>query len=129
VDYIEVSLADITLANAVISEVLGRCLDELAPQTRRLLELLLAMIKERAEKQNIDPSKVRFTRREVREITKWSDNQLKVHMRRLLELEYLLSLQGGRGKSFVYELLWQGEGQDGHRFIPGLMDPKKLKHP
>ena len=38
--YIEVTLQDIAAANTLAHEVLGRSLDELPPQTRRLLELV-----------------------------------------------------------------------------------------
>jgi DNA primase len=44
--YIEVTLADIALANELAHEVLGRTLDELPPQTRRLLGLIIAMVEE-----------------------------------------------------------------------------------
>ena len=37
IEYIEVTLADIEAANTIAHEVLGRSLDELPPQTRRLL--------------------------------------------------------------------------------------------
>ena len=42
--YIEVTLQDIAAANTLAHEVLGRSLDELPPQTRRLLEQLKAMV-------------------------------------------------------------------------------------
>jgi hypothetical protein len=42
--YIEVTLADIALANQLAHEVLGRTLDELPPQTRRLLGLVVEMV-------------------------------------------------------------------------------------
>jgi hypothetical protein len=44
-EYIEATLADVALANRLASEVLGRSLDELPPQTRRLLALLDEMVK------------------------------------------------------------------------------------
>jgi len=37
IEYIEVTLEDIALANRLAHEVLGRSLDELPPQTRRVL--------------------------------------------------------------------------------------------
>jgi hypothetical protein len=46
VDYVEVTRADIATANRLAHEVLGRSLDELAPQTRRLLGRLDAMARE-----------------------------------------------------------------------------------
>ena len=53
----------------------------------------------------------------------WGDTQLKVHLHRLEELEYLLVHRGGRGQSFVYELLFESKG-DGRRsrVLPGLID-------
>ena len=47
IDYIEVEISDIELANRLIQEVLGRCLDELAPQTRKLLEMIHRMVMEK----------------------------------------------------------------------------------
>ena len=63
--YIEVVKADIALANRIAHEVLGRTLDELPPQTRRLLKLVHAMVVERSQKEHVKPREVRFTRREI----------------------------------------------------------------
>ena len=43
-----------------------------------------------------------------------------MHMRKLEELEYVLVHRGGRGQSFVYELLYDGAGRDGKPFLMGL---------
>ena len=59
----------------------------------------------------MERSDFRFSRRDVRAFTEWGDTQLKTHLHRLEELEYLLVHHGGRGQSFVYELLF--ERQDG----------------
>ena len=79
------------------------------------------------EKEGLGQEEVLFTRRSLRERLLWSDNQLKVHLKRLEDLEYLHAHQGGRGQSFLYELLWSGQGTDGSRFILKLVDPKTLK--
>lgn len=126
IEYIEVTLGDIRTANRLAHEVLGRTLDELPPQTRRLLDQVHAMVTERAEKQDLDRSDVRFTRRDVREHTGWGNTQLKVHLHRLEDMEYLLAHRGGRGQSFVYELLYDGEGDDGSAFLMGLIEPDRL---
>jgi hypothetical protein len=123
VEYIEVAREDIAIANRLAHEVLGRSLDELPPQTRRLLELLLVMVKERAAQKGIEPADERFTRREVREHTGWSYEQLRVHLGRLSELEYLLVHHGGRGQSFVYELVYDGAHGGDATFLPGLLEP------
>ena len=78
--YIEATPADVALANRLAHEVLGRSLDELAPQTRRLLEILGAYVAERATEGHMERSEVRFSRRELRESCAWGDTQLKVHL-------------------------------------------------
>jgi DNA primase catalytic core len=128
VAYIEVSLEDIALANALAHEVLGRSLDELSPQTRRLLMLLEQMVQEACKAEGQRRSDVRFTRRQVREYTGWGSTQLKHHLRRLEDLEYVLVHRGGPRQRFVYELVYDGKGKDGSPFLPGLLDVSDLGH-
>jgi DNA primase len=125
--YIEVTPADIELANRIAHEVLGRTLDELPPQTRRLLNLVRAMVAERAQRERIKPADVRFTRKDIRDATQWSDSQLKLHCARLADMEYLLIHGGNRGHSLSYELLWDGGDDAEHRrHLCGLLDPGQL---
>jgi len=127
VHFICATKADIALANQVAHEVLGRTLDEMPPQTRKLLRLVRALVHERAAAQRIKAAQVRFTRREVREACGWSDNQLKVHCARLADMEYLLAHAGGRGAQITYELLWDGrEDEDHERRLCGLLEPDQL---
>ena len=126
VEYIEVTLADIDQANAIAHEVLGRTLDELPPQTRKLLELIQCLVQRNCQQQRIEQDDYRFSRKAVREFTNWSDGQLKIHCKRLEELEYLLVHRGGRGQSFVYELLYSGDASSEQPHMMGLMDVKKL---
>ncbi|MFN7342554.1 MAG: hypothetical protein ACK5TA_04385, partial [bacterium] len=58
--------------------------------------------------------------------TGWSPPQVKRHMMRLHELEYILTHRGGRGQGYVYELIYQGEGGDGTKFLPGLITSEQL---
>jgi len=109
-EYIEVKLDDISTANRLAHEVLGRSLDELPPQTRRLLLLVDEMVGGECERQKIERVDFRFSRRDVRRFTGWGNTQLKTHLRRLEELEYLLVHHGGRGQSFVYELVFERQG-------------------
>jgi len=104
VEYIEATAEDVELAKRLINEVLVRSMDELQPQTRRLLVMIDAMVRSACEQQQIDRSEYRFSRRDVRAYTQCSDSQLKRHMARLEELEYLIVHRGGRGQTLVYEL-------------------------
>jgi hypothetical protein len=127
VEYIEVTLDDIAMANQLAHEVLGRSLDELPPQTRRLLLLIDDMVSRICEEQKIERSEYRLSRRDVRQYTGWGDTQLRVHLHRLEELEYLLVHRGGRGQSFVYELLFDRQQETGKPQLPGLIEIEKLR--
>ncbi len=128
IEYIEVTLDDIATANKLAHEVLGRSLDELPPQTRRLLELIADMVSEDCRQHEIKQSDYRFSRKEVRHRSGWTDFQVKKHMHRLEEMEYVLIHRGKRGQSYEYELLYQGEGESGNVFLMGLIDTKKLQY-
>jgi DNA primase len=131
VTYIEATLDDIAAANQLAHAVLGTTLDELPPQTRALLKLVRAYVETRAATESTQSRDVRFTRRDVRQATAWGDTQLKLHLHRLEELEYLLVRR--EGARFVYELVWAGEGAGdgdtaaGAPFVMGLIDVEALR--
>ena len=125
--YVEATLADIAAANRLAHHVLGRCLDEMPPQTRRLLELIERMVAERCRAAKMERPDVLFRARQVREYTGWGSSQLQVHLQRLTDLEYLLTHRADHGQGFVYELVYDGAGKDGGRFLSGLLDVAKLR--
>lgn len=120
VAYIEATVADIELANRLAHDVLGQTLDELPPQTRRLLTVLDGVVGAEARLREIDRQQVRFTRRQLREQLGWGDTQLKVHLARLVDFELVIAHRADSGGGLVYELAWSGEGIDGRRFLIGL---------
>jgi|CXWL01.1.fsa_nt_gi DNA primase len=124
IDYIEAIPEDIAAANRLAHAVMGATLDELPPQTRRLLGLVHDLASARAEAEGVKPCETRFTRRDVREATGWGLTQLKAHLKRLEELEYLI-VHRADGR-FVYELIYDGEGGDGAPFVMGLIDADAL---
>ena len=69
---------------------------------------------------------VRFTQRETREQLGWGDFQLRRHLARLVELEYVLAHRTGYGNQRQYELLYEGQGRQGEPFLLGLADPEEL---
>lgn len=97
VEYVEVQPSDIETANALASAVLGRTLDELPPQTRRLMTQLEAYVAARAAEEGCPRAEVHFTRRQLREALKAGNTQLKLHLGRLTDFEYLRVHAGARG--------------------------------
>jgi DNA primase len=124
--YVTVTLDDIEIANRLASKVLGRSLDDLPPHTRRFLELVQEMVKKECERLNVERADYRFYRRQICEYTGWGLTQVRMHLDRLVEHEYVLVHRGSRGQSFVYELLYNGEGKKGGPFLMGLIDINQL---
>jgi DNA primase catalytic core len=127
VQYIEVIFDDIEKANRLANEVLGRCLDELSPPSRLLLKMIREMVETRCKELKVEPKDYRFTRRDIRQWTRWSDFQIKCHIRQLEDLEYIYSVTGKKGKEYVYELLYPGGGENGKPFLMGLTTIEQLK--
>jgi len=127
VEYIEATVADIAQANALAHEVLGRSLDELPPQTRRLLASIVAHVRAQMGTRQIRQADVRFTRKDVRTATGWGDTQLKLHLARLVDLEYLLAHRAARGTGHEYELLYDGTGTEAPH-LSGLIDVQNLAY-
>jgi DNA primase len=125
-EYIEATPEDIKLAEDLIKQVLGRSLDELPPQTRRLLLLVDEMVKKECERLKMERADYLFSRRDVRHCTGWSDAQLKRHLHKLEDLEYLIVYRGGRGQSFVYGLYFERPQDPSRPFLPGLIDVENL---
>ncbi len=127
--YIEVIKDDIRRANALAHHVLGHSLDELSAPARNLLKHIHTMVKAVCDKENIKPADYVFTRKTLRDVTAWSDWQVRTHSQELTELEYLKCRAGAWGKEYVYGLLYGGEGDDGERFCLTLTDPDTLTEP
>lgn len=142
VSYVETTIGDIEVAHRLAHAVLGQSLDELAPQTRRLLTAVHTYATTEARRLAIPLDLVRFTRRQLREHlagqgSGWGDTQLKVHLARLVDLELVMAHRLESG-AFGYELLWkppaamtttaaETTGYDGGgRFLAGLTDPATL---
>jgi DNA primase catalytic core len=126
-EVIEVTADDIALANRLADAALGKSIDDLPGQSRRLLRQLFDMVATEAEEKAILASEVRFTRRQIREKLGWSATPLAIHLDRLHEMEYILAHGGGRGKTIQYELFYDGRGREGQPTLCGLIDPSNLR--
>jgi hypothetical protein len=125
VEYIEVTLEDIDAANRLANEVLGQCLDELAPPSRTLLTGIYNMVKDMVGKKEC--AEVYFTRRQIREHTGWTDWQVRAHIKQLEELEYLYARIGSRGKEYAYALNYKGQGENSGKCYLNLTPVDEIK--
>ena len=94
VTYIEATTSDVALAETLSAHVLGTTTDELSPATRNLLSAIVDFCAKEGS---------RFTRRALRDATGLGDSQLKVHLSRLVDLEYVATERAGPSTS--YELV------------------------
>jgi hypothetical protein len=123
--FIRATLDDIALANRLAPELLGRSLDELPPQTRRVYETIKRLVRERCDAQKIEQRLAFFSRREVRARLGWSVTQIRAHLERLKDLEYIEARYTGAGTAFQYVLLTDCRETCGTTHI-GLLDVAKL---
>jgi hypothetical protein len=123
--HIKTTLEDIEAANKISPEVLGRSLDELPPQTRRLLESIKTLIRAKMKKEKTEQRLSLFSRKELRDFTGWSNTQIRRHLDRLIELEYISTRGGRNGVQIRYELLTEATGT-GNTYHIGLIDIAKL---
>jgi DNA primase catalytic core len=125
--YIETTLDDIAIANELATSLFGQSLDELSRPGRELLQLIFDYVQSQAAKLKTTVEKIAFGRRELREALKWSEYQLRTYLHELETLEYIWPLAGRQGQPFRYRLLWDGQGENGGRFLAGLKSVEQLR--
>jgi DNA primase len=127
IEYIEVEPSDIALANQLAHEVLGRSLDELPPQTRRVLGMIEDWVGAQVQQHALARSAVRLTRRQLRGVCGMSDAAIRVHLERLITMEYVRAAAGRNGQRYEYELLFDGELTRSAPQMIGLIDADGLR--
>jgi DNA primase catalytic core len=105
VEYLEVELSDIALANELAKAVLWRSFDELAPPVRGMLKQVRDLFEKRAKEAGTDIYQVQMSRRELRKETGWSEWQVKNYCQKLLDMEYLSLTASGNGKASLYKFI------------------------
>lgn len=104
IEYIETTLDDIRFANILAKEILTKTIDELSQPARKLLSIIKQMITKQAKKDNKNLQGIQFTRRTLREYAKWSDYQIRIHLKELVDLEYITAVCGRNGSRYLYQL-------------------------
>lgn len=117
-EYIEVTPADIAIANELVLEFFPNSTDELAPHTRSLGMKLSELVKAKG-------GEVTFTRKELRDFCSWSDWQVREGLRQLEELEYVSRVSGRNGSRIIYESLVDVTLDSREKIL--LTDPSQLE--
>ena len=117
-EYIEVDKADIELANKLFTEIMGWYVSELKKPTKVLLKMIIDLCKQKEE--------WIFSRRELREYGKYSTGHLHRHLKKLEELEYIISVSGANGSKYMYRLMYEGDLNEEEKFVLGLKDVSEL---
>jgi hypothetical protein len=129
VEYIEADLEDATAACTLASEILGHSLDELSIPSRSLLLLLAEMVGAARRSPGAEsPGSPAdgFTRRQIREFSGWSSYRVHTHLKELVEFEYVAVESARNGSVHRYRLAYDGQGQNGGRFLLGVRGPEPL---
>lgn len=126
VEYVEVTLDDIALANRLAAEVFGRSLDELPPQTRKMLNKLSDLVDSIANTDGVARDEVRLTRRMIFDATGWSSTVCRKHIDRLVDAELLIPHRAQNGVAFIYELVFDDKHAQGEVFS-GLVSVEELQ--
>jgi len=124
VEYIEATEQDYTMTYNLAKAVFDHSLNDLAKPARELHDAIINMVETHIKKHDIARRDYWFTRRNVREFTKWPDHQIKRTIRQLEDLEYLEIRRAGQGGSFKYRLPAQNTVP---AFFEGLTTPENLK--
>ena len=121
VECIEATDTDIAVATELMEHIGGIGVDDLPPATRKLLEQLDGYVSEQAAKLKGSRPEVRFSRRQIREALQLGDTQCKVHLRRLVDAEFVLAHRAPHGRGVVYSLAFNGNGHayDAGRSVSG----------
>ena len=128
IQYIETTLEDIEVANRLADRFLERSFAELPERTQVLLEQIIGGVQNLAEFQQVELSEIDFTRKDVRRWSTFGDTQLKQHLARLVDYEYLqVTASQHRGRTLVYTLVYDPAANPTMKSQSGLVDVNRLR--
>lgn len=105
VNYIEATVEDYAIAYHLALRVLWVSLDELSRWSRELVESCRRQVEEGiAHNPELTANDFHWTRRQLRERLGWPDKRLRACVDELVSLEYFQTLDGSKGKAYLYRL-------------------------
>jgi hypothetical protein len=102
--YILVDKQDIIEANSIITRLYGDCLGELNTVNAKCLNDIIRFCKEQAKGTGLRYWEIEFTRRVIRDYSKWEHMPLRRAFEKLFEMEYIFLVRGGDRSRHHYKL-------------------------
>jgi hypothetical protein len=125
-DYIECTVADYKIAYELLQDgILDNTLDDLPRPARELLEVIKKYLNEKNKAENTNIEKIVFTRKDIREYSSWSYNQIRNNFDILKEYEYLTIFKTKNGLANQYRLAMNYTDID---FINRILTPQELEN-
>ena len=128
-EYIEADVRDVEIANRLAAAVLGQSLDELSRPARDLLKIIGEFTLRRWEELGLDGiprDSVTFTRRQLREYSRWSNYRVHTYLNELLEMQHVVLVSGQGNSRHRYQLIDSAEEAERSRLAFGLRNAKEL---
>jgi len=110
IKYIEVTQADVDAVKRIAGDILRHSLDDISKLSREMLNVIHAIIEEKYEAAlKEDPlshrDNVIFTRKEIKDRTRWSMWHIIEYLRELENEGYICSRMGKQGQKYAYMLV------------------------
>lgn len=122
--FIEATSADYALAYELACPTFAETLDDLDRRDRRILEVILANVKEGAGQGAL--KSVQFDRADASRWTGKHRNHLVAPLNRLEEADYLNRVAGGLGKRILYEVVEASVAEHDGTGFEGLTQPEEI---
>ena len=111
VSFIRCDITDYEIAYRIMVEgVLSSTMEELPKGARLLYEQIRDWVRSETKKRKLKINELRFTQRQIREVTELSHTWIQTMMRLLVDYEYVELVQGGGTRSKAYYALRSDEG-------------------
>ena len=114
--FVTVEPQDIDISNQIFKAIISRSLDELPPQTRRVLESIDTYVQRRMNDESQERHEVIFTRKQIRDALQVSATQLHLHLQRLTDLEYVVTSRLKGSRTLLYRLMFGADYDDDSSF-------------
>jgi DNA primase catalytic core len=125
VKYIEATVEDYRMAYDIGVDILRRTLDELSDRSRRVLRVIVDFVNSQTH------DDVKLTRKKIGDHAEKMGEDFKntrdlgKHLKQLSDLEYVEVVEGGKGKTYVYKLKFEGDVECPN--VKDLLEPDKLE--